>query len=193
MKDREVFKKIYSTKKRAEKNIALSELKEKIIRKFPKLGKVIKMGFGTEDASTVKVHAEEQFEPNLTISPREEDLCYIRVFNLGPVNPKSGGLWILKKKFELDKLKNAKTWYYWSRLFEDDLIIDINSVKLHKEKIKVKNPTGRVGEEMMILPVTLAKHEKELFWWIEKELKEKYPEYLESTPGSAQPDSSDKT
>lgn len=172
------FKKAYGKKDHGIHNQLVGELKKEIVKKFPKLSKAIKGGFGTDTIETVEYHASEKFDPALTICPKGEVLCYIRVVHLKHADPKKGGLWVLEKKYLSDKEKNEKTWYYFKEFFGDGLILDIASIKNYEDKGLLKSPTKMYQEYYFVLPYTLSKNESNLFWWIEKELKEKFPEYV---------------
>lgn len=178
MEDRNIFKNIYNKKNRGTHNQKVDELIKRILEKFPKLKKAIRKGFGTVNPERVEYHSPKKFDPNITISPKGKDLCYIRVVNL-KVDPKKG-LWVLTKKYDSDKNKSAKTWYYFSPQFGDNLIIDLESIKNYEGKQQLKTTINSLKETFYVLPYTLSKNESSLFWWIEKELKEKFPEYSEN-------------
>jgi hypothetical protein len=140
--DRNFFKGMWEPEKYEWKHDETVNLIKIISDEIPEVESAITTGFGANSPNITEGHSAEEFPPSIKISPKGNPLCYIRVNTLGGgppgkyIGPESK-FFILEKKYNLDLLKNAKTWYYFV-CRNGHFVIDIESIKLYLESEEYK-------------------------------------------------------
>jgi len=171
--DPEFWKKLsYSTlwKRHWEK---VEALREKLIKRFPKLENAMRFGLGAITDKWLKIPPDEKGEPDIMIYCEYKLLCYIEVSGSDKVRMPNS-IWIRPDKLEHAKSKEEETWFYMVYPNEIRVLKKGQAERYENSIITVtikKNEHGRrVPEQYIELPYDESSDEEEIFEWIEQQI-----------------------
>lgn len=151
----------------------VDSLRDKLIKKFPRLENAMDFGLGAITDKWLKIPPDEKGEPDIIVYHDYKLVCYIEVSGSDKVRMPNV-LWVRPDKLEHAQSKRELTWFYM--VYPNEIRVVTNHiVEKYKDNqttayIK-KDQYGRgVPEQYICIPYSDSLAEQEMFDWIEKQL-----------------------